>query len=89
MILEKLKVITVRDDLLYLDLNRWLGKNRSIIDTLAKVHVNHALLREAELVVMGNVNLTALFKKMSEEPIEDLTLDAVRVETEVTPIKQK
>lgn len=89
MILEKLKVITVRDDLLYLDLNRWLGKNRSIIDTLAKVHVNHALLREAELVVMGNVNLTALFKKMSEEPIEDLTLDSVRVETEVTPIKQK
>ena len=89
MILEKLKVITVRDDLLYLDLNRWLGKNRSIIDTLAKVHVNHALLREAELVVMGNVNVTALFKKMSEEPIEDLTLDSVRVETEVTPIKQK
>lgn len=89
MILEKLKVITVRDDLLYLDLNRWLGKNRSIIDTLAKVHVNHALLREAELVVMGNVNLTALFKKMSEEPIEDLTLDSVRVETEVTPIKKK
>ena len=89
MILEKLKVITVRDDLLYLDLNRWLGKNRSIIDTLAKVHVNHALLREAELVVMGNVNLTVLFKKMSEEPIEDLTLDSVRVETEVTPIKQK
>lgn len=89
MILEKLKVITVRDDLLYLDLNRWLGKNRSIIDTLAKVHVNHALLREAELVVMGNVNLTALFKKMSEEPLEDLTLDSVRVETEVTPIKQK
>ena len=89
MILEKLKVITVRDDLLYLDLNRWLGKNRSIIDTLAKVHVNHALLREAELVVMGNVNLTALFKKMSEEPIEDLTLDSVLVETEVTPIKQK
>ena len=89
MILEKLKVISVRDDLLYLDLNRWLGKNRSIIDTLAKVHVNHALLREAELVVMGNVNLTALFKKMSEEPIEDLTLDSVRVETEVTPIKQK
>ena len=89
MILEKLKVITVRDDLLYLDLNRWLGKNRSIIDTLAKVHVNHALLREAELVVMGNVNLTALFNKMSEEPIEALTLDSVRVETEVTPIKQK
>ncbi len=27
MILEKLNVIKVKDDLLYLDLNRWLGKS--------------------------------------------------------------
>lgn len=88
MILEKLNVIKVKDDLLHLDLNRWLGKNRSIIDTLAKVHVNHAVLREAELVVMGNVNLTALFKKMSEEPIDDWDI-ADLPETEVSPLKQK
>jgi hypothetical protein len=87
-ILEKLGVIQVKDDLLHLDLNRWLGKNRSIIDTLAKVHVNHAVLREAELVVMGNVNITALFKKISEEPIDSAWQDE-RHESEVTPIKQK
>lgn len=63
-ILEKLNVIKVKDDLLHLDLNRWLGKNPSIIDTLAKVHVNHAVLREKELVVLGNVNLSALFNTM-------------------------
>lgn len=89
MILEKLNVIKVIDDLLYLDLNRWLGKNRSIIDTLAKVHVNHAVLREAELVVMGNVNLTALFRKMSEQPVEDWAVEDERKETQVSPIKQK
>jgi len=89
MILEKLNVIKVKDDLLYLDLNRWLGKNRSIIDTLAKVHVNHAVLREAELVVMGNVNLTALFKKMSEQPVEDWSAEEELKETQVSPIKQK
>ena len=88
MILEKLNVIKVKDDLLHLDLNRWLGKNRSIIDTLAKVHVNHAVLREAELVVMGNVNLTALFRKMSEEPVDDWDI-ADLAETEVSPLKQK
>ena len=88
MILEKLNVIKVKDDLLHLDLNRWLGKNRSIIDTLAKVHVNHAVLREAELVVMGNVNLTALFRKMSEEPVDDWDR-ADLAETEVSPLKQK
>ena len=69
MILEKLKVIKVKDDLLHLDLNRWLGKKRSIIDTLSKVHVNHAVLREAELVVMGNVNIAALFSKMAQEKL--------------------
>ncbi|TCB48626.1 hypothetical protein E0H80_14755 [Acinetobacter sp. ANC 4779] len=89
MILEKLNVIKVKDDLLYLDLNRWLGKNRSIIDTLAKVHVNHAVLREAELVMMGNVNLTALFKKMSEQPAEDWSAEEELEETQVSPIKQK
>ncbi|WP_180003480.1 MULTISPECIES: hypothetical protein [unclassified Acinetobacter] len=88
MILEKLNVIKVKDDLLYLDLNRWLGKSRSIIDTLGKVHVNHAVLREAELVVIGNVNLTALFTKMSQERIEDWD-DSNLKDNEVTPIKQK
>ena len=89
MILQKLKVIKVKDDLLHLDLNRWLGKNRSIIDTLAKVHVNHAVLREAELVIIGNVNLTALFRKMSEEPVEDWDIDDDLAETKANPVKQK
>lgn len=87
MLLEKFEVLTVKDELLHLDLNRWLGKNRSITDTLNKVHINHAELRETELVVMGNVNLMALFKKFNqtdfnakdEEPFED----------KVSPIKQK
>lgn len=64
MILQKFNVVQVKDGLLYLDLNQWLGKNRSVLETLNKVHVNHAVLRESELVVMGNVNLEALFNKM-------------------------
>ena len=90
MILEKLNVIKVKDDLLHLDLNRWLGKNRSIIDTLGKVHVNHAVLREAELVIIGNVSLSALFSKFSQQSIEDDWDDEEELsESEVTPIKQK
>lgn len=65
-ILQKFNVVQVKDDLLYLDLNQWLGKNRSVIDTLNKVNINHAILREAELVVKGNVNLEALFNKAPE-----------------------
>ncbi|MBL8322586.1 MAG: hypothetical protein JNJ93_09985, partial [Acinetobacter sp.] len=55
---------------------------------LGKVHVNHAVLREAELVVLGNVNLAALFSRMASEKMgrwDDADLD----ETEVTPIRQK
>ncbi len=89
MILEKLGVISVVDDLLHLDLNRWLGKSRSVIDALTKVHVNHAVLREAELVVMGNVNLAALFSKLSQER-EESWEDADKLsDAQVTPIKQK
>lgn len=88
MILERFDVVKVRDDLLYLDLNRWLGKNRSIIETLAKVHVNHAVLRDAELVVMGNVNLMALFNKSSD--LDDESEEKLEIsESEITPIKQK
>ena len=92
-ILEKFNVIQVKDDLLHLDLNRWLGKNRSVIDTLSKVHVNHAELRETELVVIGNVNLTALFNKMYRDKdrsreVKVETIDIVESD-QITPIKQK
>lgn len=89
MILEKLGVIKVVDDLLHLDLNRWLGKSRSVIDTLSKVHINHAVLREAELVVIGNVNLAALFRKLSQEKEESWDDGDEFSENQVTPIKQK
>lgn len=89
MILEKLNVIKVKDDLLHLDLNRWLGKNRSIIETLGKVHVNHAVLREAELVVIGNVNIAALLSKFSQQSVEDDWDDEHLSDNEVTPIQQK
>ncbi len=64
------------------------GKSRSIIDTLSKVHVNHAMLREAELVVIGNVNIAALFSKMAAERIEDWD-EAPESDSEVTPTNKR
>lgn len=88
-ILEKFEVLTVKDDLLHLDLNRWLGKNRSIMDALTKVHVNHAELRETELVVIGNVNLIALFSKVNNARYQPSTVDVEDADDQVTPIVQK
>ena len=82
-ILEHFEVVKVKDDLLHLDLNRWLGNKPSIIETLSKVHVNRARVRPAELMIWGNVNLTAILSPSSYQETDDAT------DTEVTPIQQK
>lgn len=77
MILERFNVVKVQDGLLYLDLNQWLSTKQKIIDTLAKVHVNHAFVREGELVVLGNVNLTALFYPSNDEYDDEDKVEAI------------
>ncbi|ENX32125.1 hypothetical protein F889_04025 [Acinetobacter colistiniresistens] len=84
-ILEHFEVVKVKDDLLYLDLNRWLGKKASIIETLSKVHVNRARVRPAELIVWGNVNLAAILSPSNEDDFDEDDL----ADSEVTPIQQK
>ncbi|MFT4022127.1 MAG: hypothetical protein QM666_11495 [Acinetobacter sp.] len=69
-ILQRFDVVQVKDDLLHLDLNRWLGSNPSIISTLAKIQVNHAELVENNLIIYGNVNLAAVLQQM---PNKDLS----------------
>ncbi|SDB97347.1 hypothetical protein [Acinetobacter boissieri] len=65
-ILQHFNVLTVKDELLHLDLNQWLGKNQSILETLNKVRINHAVLRETELVLKGNLNLAAMMNKVAK-----------------------
>ncbi|MFW2710404.1 hypothetical protein ACN6Q1_06720, partial [Acinetobacter baumannii] len=84
MILERFDVAQEKDDLIFLDLNRWFAKKASIIETLGKVHINYARVREAELVVFGNVNLAALLFRDQDDDSEDELGD-----TEITPIQQK
>ena len=71
MILERFEVVKVKDQLLHLDLNRWLGDKTSIIDILKKVHVNRARVRPDELIVWGNINLTEILVHFSKDQFED------------------
>lgn len=57
MILGKAKLTTQKDDILYLDLARWLRKNEKIMDTLNKVQINHGLLAEDQLLLKAQVNI--------------------------------
>ena len=84
-ILAHFEIVTVKDDLLYLDLNRWFGKKPSIIETLSKVHVNRARVRPAELIVWGNVNLAAMLYPSDDDRFDDEDIE----DTTITPIQQK
>ncbi|OTG67426.1 hypothetical protein [Acinetobacter silvestris] len=89
-ILEKYNIVKVQDELLHLSLNRWLGKNRSVIDALTKVHINHAELRETELILLGNLNLAAVLSKLStSKSFDDEDIDDDFSDSRVTPIQQK
>ncbi len=79
-ILQHFEIVSVQDGLLNLDLNRWLGDKRSIMESLRKLHVNHAELREAKLVLIGNVNLSALFTKGRDwQSLQDESSDLIDV----------
>ncbi|AOA59394.1 hypothetical protein [Acinetobacter larvae] len=72
-ILQKYDIVEVKDELLHLSLNRWLGKSAAIIDTLNKVNINHATVAEEQLYVYGNVNIAALFNKLEQNTEKTVT----------------
>lgn len=98
-ILQRYNIVQVKDDLLFLDLNRWLGNSAAIIDTLNKVHVNHAELHDTELLVFGNVNVMSMLSKIGvfnrrDRDLEhDLDVDEAddleQDSSKVSPIQQK
>ncbi|ATQ82954.1 hypothetical protein MOTT16_03430 [Moraxella osloensis] len=57
MILEKINLVHQKDDILYLDIGRWLKKNEKIMATLRKVQVNHGYLAEQQLLLRANANV--------------------------------
>lgn len=87
-ILERFNIVQVKDDLLYLDLNQWLGKSRSVLETLDKINVNQGLLREAELVLVGNINMRAILHKSMRDAQMQKIEDDIEA-THVTPLQQK
>ena len=57
LILGKINITRQKEDILYLDIGRWLKKNKKIMDTLRKVQVNHGFLAEQQLVLKANANI--------------------------------
>lgn len=57
MILGKINLVRQKEEVLYLDIGRWLQKNQKIMDTLYKVQVNHGFLAEQQLMLKVSINI--------------------------------
>lgn len=58
LILGKINLARQKEEVLYLDIGRWLKRNEKIMSTLKKVQINHGLLLEEQLVLKANANIT-------------------------------
>ena len=88
-ILQKYNIVEMKHGLLYLSLNRWLGRLKPVTNTLQKVQVNHGVLRETKLILKTNVNLDAVLKRGREPKIfEDWELEELELaDDQITPIR--
>lgn len=70
-ILSRLGIVTVHNDLIYLDLSKYLAKRQKVMRVLRRVEINRAQLREDQLVLQANLNFRALFGRSAEERLLD------------------
>lgn len=71
LILEKLDIIEIKHDLLYLDLARYIAHKEKVMRALRKVHINHAVLRLEQFVLKGNLNLAGIFGGRDDGDLPD------------------
>ena len=68
-ILSYINIARAKEEIIYLDINRWLKKNKKIISTLHKVQVNYCELEEEQLVLKTQINYRDLLASSANEDI--------------------
>lgn len=68
-ILTYINIARAKEDIIYLDINRWLKKNQKIMSTLHKVQVNYGEVEEEQLVLKTQINYRDLLSGSSGENI--------------------
>ncbi len=56
LILKKINLARVKENVFYIDIGRWLKRNKKIMATLYKVQVNYAKVAPEQLVLQAKVN---------------------------------
>ncbi len=68
-ILTYINIARAKEDIIYLDINRWLKKNKKIMSTLQKVQVNYGAVEEEQLILKAQINYRDLIGGHSSEDI--------------------
>lgn len=68
-ILSYINIARAKEDIIYLDIHRWLKKNQKIMSTLHKVQVNYGEVEEEQLILKTQINYRDLLATSSNENI--------------------
>ena len=68
-ILTYINIARAKEDIIYLDIHRWLKNNQKIMSTLHKVQVNYGEVEEEQLILKTQVNYRDLLATSSNENI--------------------
>lgn len=68
-ILSYINIARAKDEIIYLDIHRWLKNNKKIMSTLYKVQVNYGELEEDQMVLKTQINYRDLLGASGGEDI--------------------
>lgn len=68
-ILTYINIARAKEDIIYLDIHRWLKNNQKIMSTLHKVQVNYGEVEEEQLILKTQINYRDLLATSSNENI--------------------
>lgn len=70
-ILTYINIARAKEDIIYLDIHRWLKNNQKIMSTLHKVQVNYGEVEEEQLILKTQINYRDLLGGSNGENIID------------------
>ena len=68
-LLSYINIARAKDEVIYIDINRWLKNNKKIMGALYKVQVNYGELEEEQMVLKAQINYRDLLASSNNEDI--------------------
>lgn len=85
-ILTYINIARAKEDIIYLDIHRWLKNNQKIMSALHKVQVNYGEVEEEQLILKAQINYRDLLGGTSGENIIDDSDEPELMKGPINPI---